>query len=114
MAIYTFSPSTGATAGKTVKVTTAATVASVNGTLTCTNLLASAILVTNASTTLAFVRVSTEATPVATAADVPVLGGTSRVFANPLGIPSGNVGLAVLNGTAAAVDVYFTPGIGGI
>lgn len=112
MAIYTFQASAGAAAGKTVKVTTAASVVSVPATLTCTQVLATSILVTNTGAGLVFVRMSAEATPVATAADVPVLAGSSRIFTNP--VPLGLLGVAVIPATAAANDVYFTPGTGGV
>jgi len=110
MAIYNFQPSAGASVGSTIKVTTGATVASVNTVLAFTNVLATDILVTNAGTVTAFVRLSPQASPVATTADVPVLAGTSRIFANPA--PSGNCGAAVIPVSGTAVDVYFTPGVG--
>lgn len=61
---------------------------------------------------IVFVRMSGEAVPVATAADLPVAAGAVRVFANPL--PNGLLGVAVLSATAATNDVYFSPGIGGL
>lgn len=100
------------TAGKSVKVTGNATPSSVAGTLTLTpQLQANNILVTNAGSVLVFVRVSAEATPTATNADIPLAAGQSRIIQNP--VQQGTVGLAVLSSTTTAADVYFTPGEGG-
>lgn len=108
MAIYSFAPTAGATVGKTIAVTTGATVVSSSGTMTCTNLLATQILVTNSGTVAAFVRISPELPPTATSADVPFLAGTSRILVNPK--PGGLIGLAVIPVSGVAVTVYFTPG----
>lgn len=111
MAIFSFAPSSGASVGKTIAVTTGATVVSAAGTLTCTNLLATQILVTNSGTVAAFVRLSSESPPVATTGDVPFAAGASRILVNP--VPNGLLGLAVIPASGVAVTVYFTPGIGG-
>jgi hypothetical protein len=111
-----------ATVGKTVKLTTNGA-ASVAGTLDCTGFWANSILVTNGGTSaaggdpgtgvVAFVRMSPEpqASIVATAADVPILPGQSRIFQNP--VAQGKTGLAVLSSGTTNVDVLFTPGEGG-
>lgn len=111
------------TAGKTVKLTANATPTSVAGTLDCTGFWANAILVTNGGTSAAggdpgtgvvvFVRVSPEpqASIAATAADVPIAPGQSRVFQNP--VANGKTGLAVLASGTTASDIFFTPGEGG-
>lgn len=116
-----FSPTTGATAGKTVKLTTNGTT-SVPGSVDCSVARANNILVTNGGTNaaggdpgtgvIAFVRMTRETTPVATAADVPILPGQSKVFANPN--PEGVTGLAVISSGTTNVDVFFTPGEGGL
>lgn len=111
MAIFNFAPSSGASVGKTIAITTGATIASSNTVLACQNVLATSILVTNSGTVAAFVRLSGEAAPAATTADVPFLAGASKVLANP--VPNGNLGLAVIPISATAVTVYFTPGTGG-
>lgn len=105
-----FQACSGTTTGKTVKVTANATPSSVSGSLDCTNLVANSVLVTNAGSVLVFVRMSNEATPTATAADIPMLGNSSRMFTNP--VPFGTLGLAVISSTTTAADVYFTPGAG--
>lgn len=107
-----FQPSAGATAGNTIKVTGSSAPASVPSVAAWSAVLANQIMITNAGTVLAFVRVSPEAVPVATAKDLPVLAGSHVIIQNPH--PNGNVGLAVLSSVAAAVDVYFTPGVGGV
>lgn len=110
-----------ASAGKTVKVTTNGGT-SVPSTLTCdTNRRGSSIRITNAGTSaaggapgtgvVAFVRLSAEATPVATAADIPVAPGQTIVLPNP--VPEGVCGIAVLSTGTTNVDLYFTPGEGG-
>lgn len=105
-----FQPSSTATTGKTVKVTANNTPTSVPGTVPST--AAFSLLVANTGTVIVFVRMSAEATPVATAADVPVAAGTVRVFSNP--VPTGTLGVAVLSSTASTNDIYFTPGNGGM
>lgn len=109
-----FSPSTGATLGKTVKVTANATPTSVAGSLNCAVLNANTIRVFNNGTVPVFARVSKElqASIAATAADVPVGAGRSVLLANPN--PQGLSGLAVLSSTTTACDVFFTPGEGGM
>src|SRR6185503_15661064 len=114
-----FSPTTGATAGKTVKVTTNGAT-SVASSLDCTAAPANNILITNGGTNaaggdpgtgvLAFVRVTGEATPTATAADLPLLPGHTIVIANP--VSNGKAGLAVLSSGTTNVDIFFTPGFG--
>lgn len=111
------------TVGKTVKLTTNGAT-SVPGTLDCTGSWANNILVTNGGTNAAggdpgtgvvvFVRMSPElqASIAATAADVPILPGQSRVFQNP--VANGKAGLAVVSSGTTNVDVFFTPGEGGI
>lgn len=116
-----FTPTTGATAGNTVKLTTNGAT-SVAGTLNCTTNQANCILITNGGTNaaggdpgtgvVAFVRVTREATPTATAADLPILPGQTRVIANPNS--QGISGLAVLSSGTTNVDIFFTPGEGGI
>lgn len=110
--ILPFQPNTGATVGKTVKVTANNTPTSVSGSVDSTGSWAPSILVANTGSVIVFVRMSSEATPVATAADVPVASGTVRIFTNP--VPAGKLGVAVLSSTASTNDMYFTPGNGGI
>lgn len=106
-----FSPVTGATTGKTVKVTGNATPTSVSGTVDCTNNPASNIRILNAGTVSGFVRASTEPTPTATNKDIPIAGGQALSIANPN--PTGKTGVAVLSSTTTAIDVYFVPCEGG-
>jgi len=106
-----FTPTTGPTTGTTVKVTANSTPTSVSGSLDCTAKPANNILVVNTGTVLVFVRMSGEATPAATAADIPLAAGAARVFMNP--VTNGKAGLAVLSSTTTACDVYFTPCEGG-
>lgn len=115
-----FSPTSGATVGNTVKLTTNGAT-SVAGTINCKTQPANVILVTNAGTNAVggdpgtgvtvFVRISGEAAPTAAATDVPVLPGTSRIFQNP--VTAGTVGIAVVSSGTTNVDVFFTPGEGG-
>ena len=100
------------TAGAGVKVTANNTPTSVPGTVTNTsNRQANNMMVTNTGTVMVFVRLSAEATPVATAADIPIPPGTFRILQNP--VPAGACGVAALSITTTAADVYFTPGEGG-
>ena len=106
-----FSPCSTATAGQTVKVAANATPTSVAGSIAAAvSQNAASIAVTNTGSVLVFVRLSAEAAPTATAADVPMLPGSKEVFSNPN--PEGIIGLAALSSTTTAADVYFTPGQG--
>lgn len=108
-----FTPTTGATVGKTQSATSGAGSSSAGITIDCTATPANNILVTasSANTTMAFVRVTGEAagSVVAAATDLPLAPGASRVIMNP--VTNGKSGAAVF-GTAAAT-VLFTPGEGG-
>lgn len=106
-----FSPSTSATVGKTVKVTGNASPSSVAGTVDCTSAPANNIRIYNDGSVLVFVRATTEATPTATNADIPVASKASITIANPAA--NGKTGVAVLSSTASSNDVYFSPGEGG-
>lgn len=106
-----FSPVTGATTGKTVKVTGNATPTSVAGIVDCTSNPATNIRILNAGTVLVFVRATTEATPTATNADIPIASGQTITIANPA--RDGKAGVAVLSSTASSNDVYFMPCEGG-
>lgn len=117
------SPITGATAGKTVKLTTNGAT-SVPGTLDCTSNPANQVLVTNGGTNaaggdpgtgvVAFVRMSAElqASITAAATDVPILPGQTRMFQNP--VPNGKTGLAIVSSGTTNVDIFFTPCEGGV
>lgn len=65
---------------------------------------------------IAYVRMSSEATPTATVTDVPLPcnpNGLIRLFASPVTV--GTIGLAVIvTITSSPVTVWFTPGQGGI
>lgn len=105
-----FTPTTAATAGLTVKITATQAAGGVAGTIAATS-TGNTIRVMNNGTVAVFVRMTNEATPAATAADVPIAAGASEVFASPGG--SGvAVGLAALSSTNSSNDVYFTPGYG--
>jgi hypothetical protein len=102
-----------ATAGAGVKVTTVSA-SNVTSSITINAPEeANGILVTNAGTasgtagTLIFARVSAEASPTATSADVPVGFNQSVLLQNP--VPVGKVGIAVKGVSSTANDVYFTP-----
>lgn len=114
MAIYNFAPSSGATVGHTTAVVTASTVGSTSAVVTVTSTLATAMLVTNTGSVPVFVRMSLEAAPVASVADTPMLPNTSRIFATPAPLQTGKIGVAVIQSSATACTVYFTPGTGGV
>lgn len=112
-----FGTLTGASAkvGATVTITTVSA-PSVASTITITGPKeANGIMITNVTSasgkntgTLIFARVSGEAVPTATAADVPIPSGQTVVVQNP--VPVGTVGIAAIaaaSGTPA--KVYFTP-----
>lgn len=106
-----------ATTGASIKVTSV-TASNVRSSITINAPEeANAILVTNAGTnaaggdpgtgTTVFVRISAEAAPTATSADVPVLPGSSVIVANP--VPQGVVGIAIKGSGTTANDLFFTP-----
>lgn len=110
-----------ATAGKTVKLTTNGST-SVPGSLVCTpTQRANNIRIYNGGTNaaggdpgtgvMAYVRLSGETTPVATAADIPLGPNQSIIVQNP--VAEGTAGLAVLSSGTTNVDIFFTPGEGG-
>lgn len=115
--IPVFATLTGASAkvGATVTLTTVSA-ASVNSTITITGPKeANGMLVTNVTSasgkgtgTLIFARVSGEAAPTATAADVPIPSGQTVVIQNP--VPVGTVGIAAAAAvTGTPAKIYFTP-----
>ena len=107
-----FQAASGATVGKTVSLPTGATNTSVATTVNSTGGFNPCMLITNQGPNLAWVRMSTEASPTATAADIPMLGNTVRLFANPN--PNGVTGVAVIvSVTTSANTLWFTPGQGG-
>lgn len=107
-----FSPLNVSNAGLGVKVTANSSPTSVPGSLVLTaQTPANIIRVFNNGTVLVFVRMSAEATPVATAKDVQLGPAQTIMMQNP--VPSGTAGLAVLSSAATACDVYFSPGEGG-
>lgn len=85
---------------------------SVPGTIALTSALqANNILISNLGTVGGWARVSTEATPVATNADIPVPGGASIVVGCPKN--NGTVGVAWVGSGAMTTSVSFCPGEGG-
>lgn len=108
-----FAPLIAATVGKSTTLTISVTN---QGTMvSTTSAMATNVLVTNGAGVTLFVRMSTEATPVATSLDVPLASGASRLFANPA--PIGTTGVAVtatVTGGTAQGLVTFTPGNAGV
>ena len=112
-----FSPSmTGGTVGLTAAVVMtsgapsagSATIAAAQGT--------NALLVVNASSLVAFVRVCTTSGLTATASDVPVQpfnGGGGHIFAMPNNTATYVYAVPIATLSANA-NVYFTPGQGGV
>lgn len=111
MATYgAFSPIyVSGSAGKTIAIAAVST-SSVFGTITSTGGFAPTLRITNPSTALIYVRMSTETTPVAASTDVPMLPSTTVNFANPN--PTGVSKVAVISASIATA-VFVTPGIGG-
>lgn len=78
--------------------------------------IATNILVTNTTTVTLFVRMSKEASPIATSTDVAIPSANSRIFQNP--VPQGTLGIGVY-GSAGGVAfpgggfACFTPGNAG-
>lgn len=107
-----FTPTSGATQGNSVKVTANNTPTSVPGSVDCTTQPANSMRVFNAGTVAVFVRLSKEATPVATNKDIPLAAGAAIAVMNP--VSNGLTGVAVLSSTTTSADVFFTPGVGGI
>lgn len=108
-----FTPVILATVGKSLTIDVSITNAGL--VTSTTSAMAQTLLVTNASNVTLFVRMSTEAIPVATSLDVPISPGASRLFGNPA--PAGVTGIGVVasitGGTASGFAV-FTPGNSGI
>ena len=115
-----FLPFSPAMTGGTVGLTAAIVMSSGSPTAGSATIAASpntnALLVVNASTLVAFVRVATVAGLTATAADVPIQpysGGGGRLLAMP--VNQSVYVYAVPQATlAAAGAVYFCPGEGGV
>ena len=106
-----FEANSSATAGKTVTLLTAASNTSTSVVVSITAQTPS-VLLTNFGPNFAWVRMSGEASPSATSADIPMLGNTSRLFANPVGL--GNLGVAVIVSVTTSPNIlYITPGQGG-
>lgn len=111
-----FIPVAGSTVGKSVTVA----FVSISGAATQTAVIdstggfASSLLVTNPSTVTIFVRMSREATPLASSTDVPIPPNFGRVFENPN--PTGPTGVGVAGSVFAAPNSFaiFTPGNAGI
>ena len=118
MAAFTpFQPITGSTSGRSVAV--AVTISSSNAgvvTLSSSTAFSPTLLVTNTSNTTLFVRFSSEAVPVASSNDVPIVGPKQRIFSNPM--PLGTLGIAVtgsVNGSGTNQGaIIITPGQGGM
>lgn len=119
---FPFTPSqASSTAGRTTKLTTNGTT-SVPGSIDCTTINATNIRIYNGGTNaaggdpgtgvVAFVRLSGEATPQATSADIPLGPGQAIVVPNPT--PNAKLGIAVVSSGTTNVDIFFTPGEGGI
>jgi hypothetical protein len=114
-----FTPVQASTTGKTV-IVLATSSASTNGTVVSgINAIAENLLVTNPNPGVTlFVRMSTEASPTATNADVPIPPNTSHLFGNPS--PTGTTGVAVIVASLSQGSngqqcyAYFTPGNMGI
>lgn len=106
---------TGSVSGKSAILAVASTSVSVVMSIT---VYAPSLLVTAQGPTgvCAFVRMTGQSIPVATNLDVPVVCGQGPyLFANPVPGPSGNLGVAAICSlTSSPVNVYFTPGQGGM
>lgn len=110
-----FQPLSGTTTGRSVMVF--ATISSSSAgvvTIASSTAYAPSLLITNTGSTTLFVRMSSEAVPVATSSDVPISPNSQRIFSNP--VPMGTLGIAV---TASVLGsgggaVIITPGQGGI
>lgn len=115
MAAHTpFQPITASISGRSIAITAVSTSGNF-GTLTLAGVYAPSLLVTNTGSTTLFVRLSTEAVPLASSTDVPISPNSQRIFANPA--PLGTLGIAVAGsifGTSTGAPVIVTPGQGGI
>lgn len=87
---------------------TIAAVSNANTNATITSKNANSILVTNTGTVTLFVRMSAEASPVASTLDIPMPAGAQRVFSNP--VPFGTTGIAAIGTGLGNGNVIFTPG----
>jgi hypothetical protein len=109
-----FIPVIGSVVGKSVVI--AATVCSSNtgnAVIDSTGGYASSMLVTNVGTVTLFVRMSTEAVPLAGSTDLPISPNSQRIFENPN--PTGKTGVAVAASIfGAGTAVIFTPGNAGV
>ncbi len=108
-----FQPVTASVTGKSVVIAAISSSASLNAvTISSSGGYAPSLLVTNASAVTLFVRLSSEAAPVASSTDVPISPNSQRVFSNP--VPLGTVGIGVAASIFGAGTVIITPGQGGI
>lgn len=111
-AFEAFEANSGAAAGKTITIQTSAAGSSIAGVLDSTNTYAPHVLIANAGASWVWCRISGEATPTATQADIPLAPNTVRLFTNP--VPNGKCGIAVVISVSTSQFVYFTPGQGGV
>ena len=111
-AFETFEANTGATAGKTITIQTSAAGSSIAGVLDTTNIPAPHVLISNAGANWVWCRMSAEATPTASQADIPLAPNSVRLFTNP--VSGGKTGIAVVISVSTSQFVYFTPGNGGV
>lgn len=106
-----FEPNSGATTGMTINTPSGAVGASASVVVSVTA-FSPVVLLANLGATNVFVRLSPEAAPSATQADIPLVGNSVKLYANP--VPQGNLGVAVIGVTVSNTMIYVTPGQGGI
>jgi hypothetical protein len=106
-----FTPNTTATAGKTVNVATGTGTNSASVVVSIT-VPSPFVLLANLGATNVFVRLSSEASPTATQADIPLVANSVHLYANP--VIQGNLGVAVVGVTVSNTMVYVCPGQGGV
>lgn len=106
-----FLPLVSSSLGKSVTVAAVST-SSVFGSFNFTGGNAPSLMVTNPSAVTLFVRMSSEAVPIASTLDVPMPPNSQRVFSMPN--PFGINGVAAIGAGFGAGSVIFTPGNGGI
>jgi hypothetical protein len=108
-----FVPITASVTGRTIILAATANGVSVPGTLDSTTYYSPVLFVANTGPNVAFLRMSTEATPTATTSDTAIPGNTVRLFTNP--VPQGKLGVAItVSITTSPNTVYIVPGQGGI
>lgn len=114
MAAFTpFQISSSTSTGLSISIVSGSTTSTVIGSIDATDTYMPSLLCTNFGPNKAWIRLSSETSPVALVTDHLMLGNTVQLFTNP--VPTGLVHIGVMvSVTTSPNTLYVTPGQGGI